>query len=350
MNLIIQKEKQFRVSVDNVDTNKFLNKMIIELKLGNLIEPISQVSGGLTHRMFKVFTDKGRYIVKLLNPNIMKRPTAMNNFNTADKFEEILKENNIAAVYSLKINDKKMQEIDGQYFYVYEWFDGKSLKDEEITIEHCKKIGELLAKIHNINLKKDEIKAKTRNIDFKYYIDLAKEKDSVIYNMIYDKLDILNESMYKGNESINNLPEFSAICHNDMDSKNVMWLNGDYKLIDLECLGYSNPYLELYELALCWSGYEKCNIDFNKFSAFFKSYIENTTLDMNVDWESIYYANNGRLDWLQFNIKRSLMIECDTKEEQQIGINEVKETIEHVVYYDKVKDEILKNIDNLILN
>ena len=55
--------------------------------------------------------------------------------------------------------------------------------------------------------------------------------------MIYDKLDILNESMYKGNESINNLPEFSAICHNDMDSKNVMWLNGDYKLIDLECLG-----------------------------------------------------------------------------------------------------------------
>lgn len=33
-----------------------------------------------------------------------------------------------------------MQELDGQYFYVYEWFDGKSLKDDEITIEHCKKI------------------------------------------------------------------------------------------------------------------------------------------------------------------------------------------------------------------
>lgn len=33
MNLIIQKEKQFRVSGDNVDTNKFLNKMIVELKL-----------------------------------------------------------------------------------------------------------------------------------------------------------------------------------------------------------------------------------------------------------------------------------------------------------------------------
>ena len=90
------------------------------------------------------------------------------------------------------------------------------------------------------------------------------------------------------------------------------------------------------------------NIDFSKFSAFFQAYIENTKLDMNVDWEAIYYANNGRLGWLEFNIKRSLMIDCDTEEEKQIGINEVKETIEHVVYYDKIKDEILSNINNLI--
>ncbi len=69
---------------------------------------------------------------------------------------------------------------------------------------------------------------------------------------------------------------------------------------------------------------------------------------MNVDWEAIYYANNGRLEWLEFNIKRSLMIDCDTEEEKQIGINEVKETIEHVVYYDKIKDEILSNINKLI--
>lgn len=42
------------------------------------------------------------------------------------------------------------------------------------------------------------------------------------------------------------------------------------------------------------------------------------------------------------------MIECDTKEEQEIGLNEVKETIEHVVYYDKVKNQILDTIKKLI--
>lgn len=331
-----------------MEINLFFEKIIKELNLGNLIEPISQVSGGLTHRMFKVFTNKGKYIVKLLNPNIMKRTTAIDNFNRADNIEEILKEKEISAIYSLKFDNTKMQEIDGQYFYIYEWFDGKVLKDSEITVEHCKKIGKLLAQIHNIDLKKEENVGKTRNIDFKYYIDLAKEKESVIYDLIYDKLDILNESMNIGNSVVNKLPNYSAICHNDMDSKNVMWLDDEYKLIDLECLDYSNPYMELYELALCWSGYEKCNIDFNKFKSFFESYIQNTTLDMNVDWESIYYSNNGRLEWLEFNIKRSLMIECDTKEEQQIGINEVKETIEHVIYYNKVKNDILRNIYDLI--
>ena len=42
------------------------------------------------------------------------------------------------------------------------------------------------------------------------------------------------------------------------------------------------------------------------------------------------------------------MIECDTKEEQEIGLNEVKETIEHVIYYDKVKTQILDAIKELI--
>lgn len=59
--------------------------------------------------MYKLVTEKSKYIVKLLNPNIMKRPTALGNFKKADDFEELLKENNINAIYSIKFNGKKMQ-------------------------------------------------------------------------------------------------------------------------------------------------------------------------------------------------------------------------------------------------
>ena len=88
-----------------MDINSFFIKLIKELNLGNIIDGPFQVNGGLTHRMFRVNTSKGKYIVKLLNSNIMKRNTAMDNFNKAENYEEVLKKNNIKAIYSLKFNN-----------------------------------------------------------------------------------------------------------------------------------------------------------------------------------------------------------------------------------------------------
>ena len=53
-----------------------------------------------------------------------------------------------------------MQEVDGQYFYIYEWYNGKTLKDSEITQYHCEIIGKKLAKIHNIDLVNAEYSGK----------------------------------------------------------------------------------------------------------------------------------------------------------------------------------------------
>lgn len=327
-----------------MNTDKFFDLAAENLKLGKVMEKPVQVTGGFMHKMFKVVTDKGRYIVKLLNPNIMKRPTAMGNYKIADDMEEILKQNNIPAVYALIYNGSKMQELNGQYYYVFEWYDGRSLKDDEIKVFHCQRIGEALARIHNIDLKNESFERNEIYIDWQKYVRLAKDMNSPVYDIIKDNVDLFNYSMTKGNAAIKKILPVKAICHNDMDSKNVLWIDDEFKLIDLECLGYSNPYLELFELALCWSGYETCNIDFSLFNAFFKAYFENTNLDTDIDWEVMYYSNYGRLEWLEYNIKRALMLECDTAEEQQLGIREVRETVEHIIYYDKIKNDILKNI------
>lgn len=327
-----------------MNTDRFFDLAAEKLELEKVIEKPVRVTGGFMHRMFKVVTEKGVYVVKLLNPNIMKRPTARGNYQIADDIEEILKKNNIPAVYALKFNDSKMQEIDNQYFYIFDWYDGKSVNDDEITVFHCNKIGEVLAKIHNIDLKNETFERNEIHIDWQKYVELARDMDSPIYDIIKDNVDLFNDSMSKGNAAFKKMPSVKAICHNDMDSKNVLWLGDAFKLIDLECLGYSNPYLELFELALCWSGYENCNINFELFNAFFKAYFENTNLDTNIDWEIMYYGNCGRLEWLEYNIRRALLIECDTAEEQQLGISEVKETVEHIIYYDKMKDRILKSI------
>ncbi len=326
------------------DIDNFLNLIARELNLGKVLEKPIKITGGFMHRMFKIATEQGSYIVKLLNPNVMKRPDTMGNYRIAENIEKILEKNNIPAIYALEFNGKKMQELYGQYYYAFDWYDGKSLKDGEIKTIHCKKIGKVLAEIHNIDLKNEPYERTEIHIDWQKYISLAGEMNSPIYNILNDNADLFNKSMTMGNLAINKLPSYKAICHNDMDSKNILWKDEEFKLIDLECLGYSNPYLELLELALCWSGYETCNIDFKLFNTFFKAYFENTNLDTNIDWEILYYSNFGRLEWLEYNIKRSLLLECSSRDEQELGISEVFETIRHIIYYDEVKDKILNSI------
>ena len=331
-----------------MDTSIF-NKITEELNLGDIIEPPIELYGGLTHKMFKISTNKGNNIVKLLNPNIMKRKTALNNCREAENLEEYLKENRIDAVYYLTINGRKLQKIDGQYFYVYKWYDGKVIDKNEITSFHCKKIGNELSKIHNIDIKFEKSEIIEKKIDFKYYLEVSKENNSKIYDLLCGKTDLLDEFIKKGNNAIKKVPKIKTICHNDLDIKNVLWLENEFKIIDLECLTYNNPYIELFETALCWSGYETRNINYELLKEFLKSYFKNSSLEFDIEWEDIYYANNARLDWLEYNIKRALMIDISDKKEQEIGLLETEKTLKQIIYYKNMKDSILlnfKNIDN----
>jgi ACS family hexuronate transporter-like MFS transporter len=122
-------------------------KISRSLNLGNLSQPSQRLSGGFLHRMYSLTTQRGRYAVKLLNPHIMARPTAMENFRRAEAMESHLEKTSLPILPALRFGKQKMQQIDGQYFYVYEWFDGRALQDSEIRETHCRTIGAILAPI-----------------------------------------------------------------------------------------------------------------------------------------------------------------------------------------------------------
>ena len=48
-----------------------------------LKQPPLRLSGGLMHKMYKLETDQGIYALKLLNPFIMQREDAMENYRAA---------------------------------------------------------------------------------------------------------------------------------------------------------------------------------------------------------------------------------------------------------------------------
>jgi len=62
------------------------------------------------------------------------------------------------------------------------------------------------------------------------------------------------------------------------------------------------------------------------------------------DWECLYEAELvAKLDWLEFNLKRTLGLEGG-EDDKQLGASMVKWALRHLRYYVEKKDEILNGV------
>lgn len=104
------------------------NKICLQLVLGEIMVEPTQLKGDFMHKMFSLFTTKGKYAIKLLTPYVMKRDTVFENYRIAEELEAKLEQTDIPMLPALIFNGKKMQEIDGQYFYLFNFYEGRSLK------------------------------------------------------------------------------------------------------------------------------------------------------------------------------------------------------------------------------
>lgn len=303
---------------------------------GNLIKQ-EKLIGGLMHKMYKVETDKGIYCIKVLNPEVMAREEAYSNFVISESVANLAKNNGIPVSSALEIDGDYLKEYDGFYYMVFDFVNGKTLKDDEITVEHCRKIGRILARIHaldyhDVGLVPNVVKYK-RLYDWEGYMDNP-NFEKMGYKEIYiENYKKLNSILKRANERFNATNINQTICHLDMDPKNVMW-NGDEPIvIDWECAGVANPERELLEDALCWSGFLSDNFDEEKFIAIFKEYSATRSID-GIDWYDVICGNLvGRIGWLKYNVERSLGIVSNDPEEMKLAENEVAKTINEINRY-----------------
>ena len=301
------------------------------------IKNISRLFGGLMHKIFKVETDKGIYCIKVLNSEVMARKEAFNNFVVSESIANLAKQNGIPASSALNMEGNYLTKLDDIYYMVFDFVDGKILKDENITIEHCKKIGNILAHIHSldykeIGLKPNVVKYK-RLYNWESYIDNP-NFDKMSYKNVYLKnYKKYNSILKRANERFNESNKNQAICHSDMDPKNVIWNKDNPIIIDWECARLANPEKELLEDALCWSGFLSNNFSEEKFMAMFKEYSKYRSID-NIEWFDIICGNLvGRFDWLKYNLERSLGIIANDEEEIKLAENEVIKTIDEINRY-----------------
>lgn len=315
-----------------------LSKLMDTLRLGGLLEEPVVITGGLLHKMFRVSTSDGLYAVKLLNPEIMKRPDALSNTIHSEKIAKAF-DGLIPAVVSLEIDGKQIHKLGDEYYMVYPWVDGSSVFPGEITAYHCETIGSILGKMHQQDLKVEYVKPEENSFEMFAWeaylkrINDLKNSDKEWMAAYKKAIEDIKNWNRRVCDSASYLSERTVISHRDLDPKNVMW-NGDKPyIIDWEAAGYVNPYQELLEVINYWADdgagnlvKEKCDVLIHAY----RRYMDIST----VMWDEVFHGSYiSMLGWLEYNVKRALGIEAYNEAEMLLGEEQVIGTIRELYSY-----------------
>ncbi len=327
----------------SIEYNLQFDKLCRKLNLGMLCGKPEQIFGGHLHRMYSIQTNSGKYAIKALNPQVMLRPEAKQNIINSEHIANIAKKK-IHVLCAKVFDNTYISEFDGQYYLVFDWIDGISIFDEKISSLHCEKMGQILARLHQLDFSSlclvDEYSSDEKLTDWAYYLKIGRENNAEWIESLSKNIDHL----YKWNnlliKAAKQLSKDTVISHGDLEPKNVMWQDDKPIIIDWEAAGFIHPMHDLIETALYWSD-EKDIIKKYKFIAFIMGY-KSISGKLDANWSRILEKGfGGKLSWLEYSLKRSLGIECSDEMEKKMGTDHVFDTIKMLNDYNNLKDNII---------
>lgn len=311
---------QYNLLLRKSNTKK-MEKLIKKFDLGSQIIKVTQIHGGLSNRLYRVETDQAKYAIKKLNKTLMQNKAEFERIIFAEKVARIAEENGILVVRALEFENKIIHKIDGDYYMIFNWNYGSHIQPEDVTDEICNIIGELLAKIHNLDFSKIEAEKskemQIRTIDWNSLAKIAKEQNKYYYKDLVENIEILYEINKKTNEALEYAKSNLIISHRDLIKKNILWNNNIPTVIDWESSGYVNPTVELVQVCWNWANGDVGKFEFEKFEIIVNSYLQNIKNYKKEDMKILIYANLWEaIEWLEYNLKRSLCIESTYRKEE----------------------------------
>lgn len=309
-----------------------MKKIYIEIcnkfNLGNL-KHYEQIDGGLTNKMIKLTTTKGKYALKILN-NTNKE--TLNKIEFSEYISNVANDNNIFSVTALKFNNKYIQQYKNIYFLIYYWIDGKILKSKEITISHIKIIATELAKLHQINVDSEyNIKLYEKNNYQKYY-NLLKDNNEEWTQYFLNNYDLLLKIYEDAYTNYLKLSSQKSYIHKDLNRKNIIWVDDKPNIIDFETVTIGNPSIDFFNSA--W--FLTDDVQYDKYYEFSKTYLSINKLVDNINVAS-YAAIIEECNWLYFSLKRALGYISNNPEEIEIGKQSIATSLKEIInYYNKI--------------
>lgn len=307
-----------------------------------MCQKASRITGGLMHSMYKVTLDECSLAVKVLNPEVMKRPCAYTNITKAEKFG-ITMAKDLPAVTAILDGENVIRTHEGKFYIIYPWHEGTSIFPPDIERKHCEVMGEQLGKLHQFANKDHDLPAFSMAAPFPWtdYLKAGKDSNAPWTELLERHIALLEEWNQAVLHASEKLHCDQIISHRDLDPKNVMWHEGSPLLIDWEASGYVHPHKELLEMLTYWASDGQGGINADYVSAMVHAYEQHAPLE-DVDWSLIQASGyEGMLGWLNYSFKRSLGLEASDQEEMDLGCKEVFSTITQLMHYHKNAHDLL---------
>lgn len=316
-----------------------MKKICLDFRIGMYQQDLSPLSGGLMHEMFRFSTDTGHFVVKRLNQQIMKRKTARANFIQSEDVASAAAKL-LPALPALR-QDGPLYAVGESCCLLFPWIDGQTLKTQDLCPMHAEAIGNVLGTLHRAAIETTpsipSASSEYVPIDWNGFLQQgqmqnkrwARQLGELVQQLRAIEADVCRSMKTLGNDCV--------ISHRDLDPKNVMWTTTGPVVIDWESAGPIHPMLDLFETACYWSSRVDGTYDAERFSSFLNGYAT-TNQVLDVDWHSVIDRSvHSKLDWLVFNLDRSLDKTDSSEAEQRLGTEQVIQTLAELRRHDREK-------------
>jgi Ser/Thr protein kinase RdoA (MazF antagonist) len=327
-----------------------LQLLLDRLGLGSMESDPQPVLGGLIHHMYRVTTDLGVYALKLLNPTIMARPQAHLDIINGERIARGFAAHGLPAVSAIIGEDGPIHGLGAESVLFFEWVDGSVLDDRVVTTDHCAVIGRLLARMHESRLSIDGLIAPAQySFGREHWEELMRGASSTEPSWLDDfreALPTLCSLSEKYAAAIPTLRSDTIVSHRDLDLKNVIWRrDGSPAMIDWESGGLVNPMLELIDAALGWCGQLSGTPEKTRFQSLVGAYGELRRIDRAMFEPAFSGCLGARMEWLEFNLQRSLAI-ATPADERELANRQVLATLVDILALSSRQSEFRAWLEN----
>jgi len=295
--------------------NVQLEKFCREFELGELISSFL-FPKGMSNRTYYVETNVGKFVIKALSPHCSGNESKRNSLEASESIAKIIEDNGIPAISAKEIQGRLLNELEGQWYMVFDFFDGNMYLHQEITIENCRQVGKTLAQMHTI----DSYKQLDRRYRIRNYNYGPKKSESKNWKKIHKKLenrerkptwlpnfneqmDDINAMHRIGAEAFEKFIQWDkVIAHGDIFNQNLLWKNDQPYIIDWEKSGTIDATYDVLHSALRMATEKpdklESSINKEKLYAFFEGYLTIREININQLERVLHIIWHRRLHFL----------------------------------------------------